>query len=226
MDVLIVVATQAEADRLADLPARIKVCGVGPALATQAALLAGPRPDLVISAGIGGAFVHAAGVVPGQAVIASEMLYGDLGAWDGPEFLELDTLGLSVFPDRPNRGRFPAWDGSPMLAARLGLACGPFVTLSGVTGSARQAEQLLNRFPGALIEGMEGAGVSQAAAVAGVPCTEIRGVSNPVGPRDRAGWQIGPALSALRSALEAALPLLPELGFRATDREGTVDSGP
>ncbi|WP_407570364.1 futalosine hydrolase [Deinococcus altitudinis] len=226
MDVLIVVATAAEARSLSSLPARVEVCGVGPvaaALATQAALLRGPRPDLVLSAGIGGAFVHPGGVQVGAAAMASEMLYGDLGAWNGGEeieesFLTLGDLGLSVFPDgpsvgasllAPNPGRFPAWAGSAEIASRLGLACGPFVTVSGVTGSVEGAQTLLRRIPGVLIEGMEGAGVAQAAALHGVPCTEIRGASNLVGPRDRDSWQIGAALGALRAALESVLLALP-----------------
>lgn len=204
---LIVVATAAEAARLGGLPARTVVCGVGPvaaALATQRALLGGPRPDLVVSAGIGGAFVHAQGVAVGRAAIASEMLYGDLGAWDGGQFLPLGDLNLSVLPEGPpNPGRFPAWTGGAALASRLGLACGPFVTVSGVTGSHEGAGALLRRIPGALVEGMEGAGVAQAAALFGVPCTEIRGISNLVGPRDRASWQIGAALGALHAALLA-----------------------
>lgn len=212
LNVLIVVATAAEANRLGGLPARTVVCGVGPvaaALATLRALTEGPRPDLVVSAGIGGAFVHAAGagaggVEVGRAAVASEMLYGDLGAWDGEQFLPLGELGLSVLPEGPaNPGRFPAWEGSAALARRLGLACGPFVTVSGVTGSHQGAEALLRRVPGALVEGMEGAGVAQAAAMVGVPCTEIRGVSNFVGPRDRSAWQIGAALRALHAALLA-----------------------
>ena len=245
MDVLIVVATAAEARslssrRLSGLhlggsPVRVEGCGVGPvaaALATQAALLRGPRPGLVVSAGIGGAFVHPGGVAVGEAAVASEMRYGDLGAWTGEagnggdgteaDFLALDALGLSVFPDAPNPdvpaldvpaldvpapnpGRFPAWEGSAPFASRLGLACGPFITVSGVTGGTGQARALLRRVPGALVEGMEGAGVAQAAALYGVPCTEIRGVSNLVGPRDRASWQIGPALEALSSTLASLL---------------------
>ena len=211
MNVLIVVATPGEAERLSELPARLVVCGVGPvaaALATQRALLAGPVPGLVVSAGIGGAFARPGGLQPGQAAVASEMLHGDLGAWDGPAFLDFTALGLSVQPEGPaNPGRFPAWAGSTALAARLGVACGPFVTVSGVTGSLERAEALKGRFPGVLIEGMEGAGVAQAAALLGVPCTEVRGVSNYVGPRDRASWQIGPALSALHSALSGLLAL-------------------
>ncbi|ULH16269.1 futalosine hydrolase [Deinococcus sp. KNUC1210] len=207
-DILIVVATAGEAALLGELGARLVVCGVGPvaaALATQRALLGGPAPALVVSAGIGGAF-PGSGLQLGQAALASEMLYGDLGAWDEGEFLPLDALGLSALPEgagtaAQRAGRFAAWDGGSAFAARAGLAYGPFVTLSSVTGSDEQAAALARRVPGVLIEGMEGAGVAHAAALHGVPCTELRGVSNPVGPRDRSGWQIGPALAAMTAGL-------------------------
>lgn len=238
MDVLIVVATAGEARRFADLPARTVVCGVGPvsaALATQQALHRGPCPELVVSAGIGGAFVGAGltgtgltatgltgtMLAPGMAAVASQMVYGDLGAWDGETFLGFAELGLSVLPDGENPGVFPAWEGSRALASRLGLACGTFVTLSAATGSASQARALLARFPGALVEGMEGAGVAQAAALHGVACTEIRGVSNLVGPRDRPSWQIGAALDALYAALAG---LLHGLSGPPEPRPGAVDS--
>ena len=249
MDVLIVVATAGEARRLADLPARTVVCGVGPvsaALATQQALCRGPRPGLVVSAGIGGAFVGAgmtgtgltgaglAGITlaPGMAAVASQMVYGDLGAWDGEAFLGFADLGLSVLPGADNPGLFPAWEGSRALASRLGLACGTFVTVSAATGSASRARALLARFPAALVEGMEGAGVAQAASLRGVACTEIRGVSNLVGPRDRPSWQIGTALDALHAALAGLLygltgPREPaELNSPPESRPCTVNSEP
>lgn len=213
MTVLLVVATEGEAARLRGLPARVVVSGVGPvaaALATQAALLPGQmsgqgRPGLVVSAGIGGAY-PGSGLEPGGAAIASRMVYGDLGAWDGETFLTLAELRL----ERPPAAlSFPAWPGGEPLAGRLGLPYGPFVTLSAATGSLDGARRLQRQVLGALIEGMEGAGVAQAAALAGVPCTEVRGVSNHVGPRDRASWRVAEGLSALETVLAA---LLGELG--------------
>ncbi len=47
---------------------------------------------------------------------------------------------------------------------------------------------------------MEGFGVAEAAAAHGVPALELRAVSNPVGPRDRAAWRIGEALDVLARA--------------------------
>jgi futalosine hydrolase len=55
---------------------------------------------------------------------------------------------------------------------------------------------------------MEGFGVAEAAAAHGVPVLEIRAVSNPVGPRDRAAWRIPDALRALRAAFAALPPAL------------------
>ncbi|GAA5512728.1 futalosine hydrolase [Deinococcus carri] len=206
MNVLIVVATAGEAARLADLPARVVVSGVGPvaaALATARALAAGPC-DLAVSAGIGGAY-PGSGLEPGSLAVSSVIVQADLGAQDGGQFLDLAALGLSVLPDAPHGGSFPAWEGASDLAARVGAACGPTLTLSTVTGTAEHALALAQRYPGALTEGMEGAGVAHAALLAGVPALEVRGVSNPVGPRDRAAWRIPETLSATRRGLEALL---------------------
>lgn len=201
--ILIVVATQGEAARLRQLSApglhlEVVVSGVGAvaaALATQRAIFrAAQPPSLVVSAGIGGAFVGS-GLAPGDVAVASELVQADLGAWDAEQFLPLQDLGLEVAPGL--HGAFAAWTGG----AALGLPYGPFVTVNSVTGSHAGAAELLRRVPGALVEGMEGAGVAHAAHLAGLPVTEVRGISNMVGPRERESWQIGPALGALEYGL-------------------------
>ncbi|WP_306468274.1 futalosine hydrolase [Deinococcus alpinitundrae] len=205
---LLVVATAGEAMRLNALSVRgvevqVVVSGVGPvaaALATQAAL-AGFGGDLVISTGIGGAF-PSDGLKVGDVALASEIVQADLGAWDGEQFLPLAELGLEVAPG--HTGRFACWPG----VLNLGLPYGPFVTVSSVTGSEVGMQELVRRVPGALVEGMEGAGVAHAALLAGVPMTEVRGVSNFVGPRDRSAWRIGEALAALDVGLRMVLEKL------------------
>ncbi|WP_420595048.1 futalosine hydrolase [Deinococcus sp.] len=210
---LIVVATAGEAARLGALQIggvqlQIAISGVGPvaaALATQAALSASRfdlgRFDLALSAGIGGAFLGS-GLSVGDVALAAEIVQADLGAWDGEQFLPLNELGLEVAPG--NTGRFECWPG----ILELALPHGPFITVSSVTGSAAGANDLLRRVPGALIEGMEGAGVAHAALLAGVPVAEVRGVSNMVGPRDRSAWRIGEALAALDVGLRVVLEKL------------------
>ncbi|GGL97770.1 futalosine hydrolase [Deinococcus aerophilus] len=211
MTVLIVVATPAEAGRLRDLPARVVVSGVGPvaaALATVRALAQEPA-GLVLNAGIGGAY-PGSGLIPGDLAVSSTIIQADLGAWDAGQLLGLDTLGLSVLPDIPNAGQFPAWTRAAEVARRAGASLGPTLTLAAVTGDHDTARRLEARFPGALSEGMEGAGVAHAALLAGVPALEVRGVSNAVGPRDRAAWQLAPALAATRRGVQAALDLWSE----------------
>src|SRR5438105_2588005 len=81
---------------------------------------------------------------------------------------------------------------------------GPTLTVSTVTGTDQRAVELASRH-GALAEAMEGAGVCAAAAARGVAVLEIRAISNPVGRRDRAGWDVPGALAALSRAFAGLL---------------------
>ncbi len=221
LNILIVVATAGEAARLSDLGqpsglaaagvrVQVVVSGVGAvaaALATQQAITSSdhPRPDLVISAGIGGAF-EGSGLRPGMLAIASQIVQADLGAWDGERFLGLADLGLEVAPQQ--HGSFATWQGGPLLGRKMNWPCGPFVTVNSATGSQAGAAELLRRVRGALVEGMEGAGVAHAAYLSGIPVTELRGISNMVGPRNRASWDIAGALAALRGGLETLIDVV------------------
>ncbi|MFF0507685.1 futalosine hydrolase [Streptomyces fimicarius] len=181
--------------------------GAGPAAAAAAtafALAAGasaPVPyGLVVSAGIGGAFTPLTPL--GSLVVASDIVAADLGADTPDGFLPVTALGFG-------RDRFAP---PPALvrdvAAAAGAAAGPVLTVSTVTGSAERAAGLLAAHPGALAEAMEGFGVAEAAARAGVPVLELRAVSNAVGPRDRDAWRIGDALAALTDAFGKTAPVL------------------
>jgi futalosine hydrolase len=181
--------------------------GVGPALAAAstagaltAAALDGAPYDLVVCAGIGGGFPPEAPV--GSLVVADAITVADLGAETAEGFLPVTELGFGTVTHRP-----------PQAAVRLvseatGARTGTVLTVSTVTGTAVRAAALRARHPGALAEGMEGFGVAEAAAAHGLPVLEIRAVSNPVGPRDRAAWRIGDALTALTEAFGKLAPAL------------------
>ncbi|WP_030254493.1 futalosine hydrolase [Streptomyces violens] len=178
--------------------------GVGPAAAAAgtataltAAALGGRRYDLVVSAGIGGGFAPGAPV--GSLVVADEIAAADLGAESPDGFLPVTALGFGTDTHRPSEDLVAA------VAAATGALPGTVLTGSTVTGSAARAKELLARHPRALAEAMEGFGVAEAAAAHGVPVLELRTISNPVGPRDRAAWRIGEALAALTAAF-ADLP--------------------
>jgi futalosine hydrolase len=66
---------------------------------------------------------------------------------------------------------------------------GVFVTLSTSSGSGARGDELFQRY-NALCENMEGGAVAQVAALYGVDCLEVRGVSNLVEDRDISRWDI------------------------------------
>ncbi|MGW0577823.1 futalosine hydrolase [Streptomyces sp. NPDC002920] len=184
--------------------------GVGPALAAAsvsaaltAAALDGTPYGLVVSAGIAGGFPPEAPV--GSLVVADEITAADLGA-ESPQspggFLPVTELGFGTVTHRPPKSLVRE------VSAATGARTGAVLTVSTVTGTAARAAALRARHPGALAEAMEGFGVAEAAAAHGTPVLEIRAVSNPVGPRDRAAWRIGEALAALTAAFGKLAPVL------------------
>ncbi|GED86290.1 futalosine hydrolase [Streptomyces sp. 6-11-2] len=181
--------------------------GVGPALAAAttasaltAAALAGAPYDLVVSAGIAGGFAPHAPV--GSLVVADEITAADLGAETGDGFLPVTELGFGTVTHRPPEALVRA------IAVAAPARTGTVLTVSTVTGTAARADALRARHPGALAEAMEGFGVAEAAAAHRVPVLEVRAVSNPVGPRDRAAWRIGDALTALTEGFGKLAPVL------------------
>ncbi|MFD9002804.1 futalosine hydrolase [Streptomyces sp. NPDC059582] len=181
--------------------------GVGPALAAAstataltAAALRGAPYALVVCAGIGGGFQPAAPV--GSLVVADEITAADLGAETADGFLPVTELGFGTVTHRPPETLVRA------LTAALGARSGAVLTVSTVTGTAERAAGLRARHPRALAEAMEGFGVAEAAAAHDTPVLEIRAVSNPVGPRDRAAWRIGDALAALTEGFGKLAPVL------------------
>jgi futalosine hydrolase len=161
---------------------------------------------LVVSAGIGGGFPGAAEI--GSLVVADSVVLADLGAETPDGFVGVDKLGFGS-------NRLPVEE---VLSVRLVEALrahgqsvhyGPILTLSTVTGSDQSAAELTRRVPGAAAEAMEGYGVASAARRSGIPFLEIRGISNTVGPRDRAAWRIGDALAALETAAARLSEVVP-----------------
>jgi futalosine hydrolase len=195
---LVVCAVEAERDAIAASSPKLDVlvAGVGPA-ATAAATsraLGAAEYDLVLCAGIGGGF---APLSAGDVAVAAAIVFADLGAESPDGFLPLSKLGFGdeAYPVDPKL--------AVELADRTAGHLGTVLTVATVTGSAASAAALARRFPDAVAEGMEGAGVAAAAALHGVAAAEVRAVSNPVGPRDRAAWQIPLALESLARAVAA-----------------------
>ncbi|MET9907234.1 futalosine hydrolase [Streptomyces sp. NPDC006476] len=209
--VLVATAVPAERDAVAHAltgeALTVTAVGVGPALAAAAtataltsAALEGAPYDLVVSAGIGGGFQPEAPL--GSLVVADEITAADLGAETTDGFVPVTELGFGTVSHRPPESLVRE------IAHATGARTGAVLTVSTVTGTAERAAELRARHPRALAEGMEGFGVAEAAALHRLPVLEIRAVSNPVGPRDRAAWRIGDALTALAEGFGKLAPVL------------------
>lgn len=176
---LVVAATELEAELVDRAHARVLVCGIGPveaALATAAALRE-ERPSAIVQIGIAGAqsLPHA------SLAIGSEAVYCDI-----------------VDPNaRIPRVERVSPDPGLLEAARAAL---PDAHVLPIGTSARVGGGV-----GCEVEAMEGFGVLRAAALAGVPAVEVRGVSNLVAEADRSRWRIADALDALRAAVPRLL---------------------
>jgi len=202
----VLVVTAVEAEREAALRGfrgdprfHVVAAGVGPAHAAAGAAfeLAAGGCALVVSAGIGGGFPDRAAV--GAIVVADAIHAADWGSETPEGFASVDALGFGRSSFAVDAALAARW-AEALRAGGHDAVLGPIATVSTATGTSATAEAVAARVPGAAAEAMEGAGVAAAAARAGVPVLEVRGISNAVGPRDRAAWRIKDALAALEAA--------------------------
>ena len=173
------------------------VTGVGPVEAASGVsrALAQSRYDLVVSAGIAGAFPGAADV--GDAVVVSE------------ELLELDIeTGTPITLPPPARIVDRAGADLQLVdrLVELGYRSVRGVTVSRVTATDSTSARLA-RF-GVGVESMEGFAVLRAAEIAAVPAVEVRGISNIVCDRAASRWDFAAGAAAAERILDALLSLV------------------
>jgi futalosine hydrolase len=213
-EILIAVAHPSEEEavrqavRAAHTDCDILVTGVGGAAmswALQKRLAAGPRPPVVIGAGIAGSYVTS--VSPGEVVIAGSDCFADMGVDDNGEFISLFSARLAD-PDRP-----PFSGGRIVCSGRLfDMVSRLFPVVSAatvnMTSGSQPAIDRIRRSWNPDIETMEGAWLAYACAVSGIEWLSVRAVSNMVEPRNRKNWDIPLALMKLREAMYEILNLL------------------
>ena len=183
--------------------------GLGKANAACAATVLCERlaPELLINTGCGGAF-PGFGVGVGDIAVADSECFADEGVLTPDGWRGLDLIGIPLYEGRGERvyNRVPL----PPEPARRALehaaaegfvaALGPFLTVSTCSGTSRRGEEMLRRFPG-ICENMEGAAVAHVALIYGVPCLELRGISNMVEDRDMSRWDLKRAVAEVQRFL-------------------------
>jgi len=174
----------------------VLITGVGPVEAScaLAAALASREYELVINAGIAGAFDGAAAIGDGVVVDHDTI---DLALESG-EPLAL-PLGVTLADHAASDSALVA-----QLRAK-GFSALHGITVTHVTASEKRAQALRER--GAEVESMEGFAVLRAAARAGVRAIELRGISNRCGDRASSDWDFAAGVAGLRRIMDAFFEL-------------------
>jgi len=176
-------------------------CGIGPAAAGIAAaqLIRAVNPQRVLLAGIGGAY-PTSDLSIGDVIQARTETFADLGHETSDRLVNLDRQGIAMLAagDRD-------WNCS-LSCDRLDpdTPWGGFATVSSVTSNRDRARKIATCFD-VVCENMEGAAVGHACRMQDVPFSEVRAISNAVGPRNRAAWRIDEALARLKQWLDQRL---------------------
>ncbi len=152
--------------------------------------------DFVIQAGIAGAF--STELQLSQAVLVKQDAFGDLGTEQNHVFTPATASGLIGTHD------FPYADGwlinGTGIPKNTALKCVKAVTVNKVTDDVLQRQQLITAFS-PQIETMEGAALHYVCLHRAIPFVQLRTISNYVGERNKAKWQIAAAFEKLNTEL-------------------------
>lgn len=202
MNLLIVAATDAEIAPLnayfqtAKLPdtmtGGVLITGVGMLNTTYELTkhLQANRYDLVLQLGVAGSYVDS--LKPGDVVFVTSDRYGDLGAEDHENYLDIFEMGLI----NPNVS--PFINGkllTPLLPVhnRVKLPHVAGLTVNTVTGSEYTVTLRKEKFH-CDVETMEGVALHYVCLKERVAFAQVRAISNYVTPRDKSQWQMKEAI--------------------------------
>jgi futalosine hydrolase len=190
-----------------DLCFDILLTGIGTTFTTffLTQALLGNQYSLVINTGIAGSLSEHVKI--GDVVSVVEDEFADLGIEKELEFLTLFDSGYMNSNEFPFENRTLKADGTHIADYLM--------QVKGITSNISHGREssilaLKNRFS-ANVESMEGAAVFYVCKSLGLPCLQIRAISNMVVPRSESKWDIPLALENLKNIL---LKVLTELSAR------------
>ncbi len=178
------------------------------------------NPALIINFGVGGTY-PASGLKVGDIAVAEREVYGDEGVIDRNGFHGTEFIGIPILKKDRKRyfnefkldrrlTRMATKSSKFLFHQKLPnpeVKSGTFVTVSSCTGTYKRASELRKRF-NAICENMEGAAVAHICCLYGIPCVEIRGISNIVEDRDTKKWNIKLASENCQKAVSEFINIL------------------
>lgn len=163
-------------------------------------------PDLIIQAGIAGCFQEQLSI--GDVVFIQSDRQADLGVWENDQWKNVHDLSLI------NSNEFPYTNEqliNPYLPAFdfMQLPQVMAVSVNQITTSQHMINYWTNQRPAPAIESMEGAALHESCLRLNVPFLQLRSVSNYIGERNKAHWNIPLAIDRLNQTLIRLLQQLP-----------------
>ncbi len=151
--------------------------------------------DFILQAGVGGSFKDE--IELGTLAFITSEQFGDLGAEDHENYLNLFDLGLA------NKDIFPFTNGKLLtpnspIHNKINLPHFSGLTINTVSGSDATIIKRKSLF-NCDIESMEGAAFHYICLLENMPFAQIRAVSNYVLPRDKSKWKMKEAIINLNN---------------------------
>ena len=158
--------------------------------------------DLALNFGVCGTFDPAFGA--GDVVHVTRDRLAELGAEDDEQFLTIHELNLVGENEAPYDGGWLVNAPVPPIPALKRLPSVSGITVNTAHGNERTIARIVRRFT-PQVESMEGAAFMYCCLTQGVPCAQVRAVSNRVEKRNREAWRMGDAIRALVASAGAIL---------------------
>lgn len=155
------------------------------------------RPDVVIQAGVGGAFDFSMPL--GTVVEVRTEVFADLAVEESDGHLkDFFKLGLLKPDEAPYSGQVLT-NPTPTLFKNLNQVNG--LTAQTVHGQSHSIAAIRKRYPGVQVESMEGAALFYGCILEKIPFFQIRAISNYVEPRNREKWEMEKAIQNLNEVM-------------------------
>lgn len=188
-------------------PFEVLITGVGmqASIFATTQLLMKETFDLVIHAGIGGAFNRNLQI--GEVVNITCDRFAQTGAEDDVAYLDIFELGLAD----PNAAPFAGGWLCPTLPNNIipiTLTNCKAITVDTVSGSDATRNKLNTKYEPD-VESMEGAAIFYVCMQLNINCVQIRAISNYVEKRNKLNWNMPLAVEALNKTLNTIISSLP-----------------
>ncbi|HEY0434259.1 MAG TPA: futalosine hydrolase [Chitinophagaceae bacterium] len=206
MNILLVAATAREIEPFFEYYRKHKewkdldvlISGIGLTAATYhlAKQVSIKRPGLVIQAGVAGCFDHKLPL--GTVVAIKREVLADQSVVEGRELRSMFDLGLLPADKFPFKNGWLVNNSTQLKNTRVPLV--DAVSVNHVTTSPEMHQHYLRKFR-PVTESMEGAALHFVCRMEKLPFIQLRAVSNFIGERDKAKWDMKTAIINLNKSL-------------------------